>query len=163
MAKQIKTKITCENLAPLLKFDEEIESDTLKIAIFANNGSGKTFLSRMFRLAEKEYIVTPDEKGKLPTDKLISFEKNKCSFSLKITSKENVVSEDFTINISKGNIPTKPTTKYIYHCFNQDYVEENIRTLSYEKDSNIVGFILGKANIDVGKEKEIRFKKSLEK
>lgn len=47
MAKQIKTKITCENLAPLLKFDEEIESDTLKIAIFANNGSGKTFLSRI--------------------------------------------------------------------------------------------------------------------
>jgi wobble nucleotide-excising tRNase len=163
MAKQIKTKITCENLAPLLKFDEEIESDTLKIAIFANNGSGKTFLSRMFRLAEKEYVPIPDEKGKLPTDKLISFEKNKCSFSLKITSKENVVSEDFAINISKGNVPLKPTTKYIYHCFNQDYVEENIRTLSYEKDSNIVGFILGKANIDVSKEKEIRFKKSVEK
>jgi len=163
MAKQIKTKITCENLAPLLKFDEEIESDTLKIAIFANNGSGKTFLSRMFRLAEKEYVPIPDEKGKLPTDKLISFEKSKCSFSLKITSKENVVSEDFSINISRGNVPLKPTTNYIYHCFNQDYVEENIRTLSYEKDSNIVGFILGKANIDVSKEKEIRFKKSVEK
>ncbi len=163
MAKQIKTKITCENLAPLLKFDEEIESDTLKIAIFANNGSGKTFLSRIFRLAEKGYVVAPDDKGKLPTDKLISFEKNKCSFSLKITAKDNTVSEDFTVNVSKGVIPTKPTTRYIYHCFNQDYVEENIKTLSYEKDSNIIGFILGKANIDVSKEKEARFKKSVEK
>lgn len=163
MAKHIKTRITCENLAPLLKFDEELESDTLKIAIFANNGSGKTFLSRMFRLAEKEYIVVADEKGKLPTDKLISFEKNKCSFSLRITGSDNTVTEDFTISVSKGNVPIKPTTKYIYHCFNQDYIEENIRTLSYEKDSNIVGFILGKANIDVSREKEIRFKKESEK
>ncbi|MBN8788821.1 MAG: AAA family ATPase, partial [Terrimonas sp.] len=81
----------------------------------------------------------------------------------KITAKDNTVAEDFTISVSKGLIPTKPTTKYIFHCFNQDYVEENIRTLSYEKDSNIVGFILGKANIDVSKEKEVRFKKSVEK
>lgn len=163
MSKQIKTKITCENLAPLLKFDEEIESETLKIAIFANNGSGKTFLSRMFRLAEKEHIVTPDEKGKLPTDMLISFDKNTCSFSFKITSKENTVREDFTISLVKGQIPAKPATKYIYHCFNQDYVEENIRTLSYEKDGNIVGFILGKANIDVSKEKDLRSKKNIER
>jgi hypothetical protein len=161
MAKQIKTKITCENLAPLLKFDEEIESDTLKIAIFANNGSGRTFLSRMFRLAEREYVPVPDEKGKQPTDKLISFEKNKCSFSLKITSKENVVSEDFAINISKGNVPSKPTTKYIYHCFNQDYVEENIRTLSYEKDSNIVGFLLGKTILTLVRKKRLDSKKVL--
>ncbi len=162
MAKQIKTKIACDNLAPLLKFDEEISSDTLKIAVFANNGSGKTFLSRMFRLAEKEYVVTADENGKLPTDKLISFGKSKCNFSFQITNKENVVVEDFAVTVSKGILPTKPTTKYIYHCFNQDFVEENIKTLSYEKDSNIVGFILGKANIDVSKEKEIRFKKSVE-
>jgi wobble nucleotide-excising tRNase len=162
MVQQIKTEITCQNLAPLSNFSAEILSDTLKLAIFANNGSGKTFLSRMFRLAEKQYQFSSDESGKRCTDKLISFEKTKCDFMLKITDKQNKVVEDFCINVSKGIEPIRPSTYYIYHCFNQDFVDENIRKLSFQKDKNVVGYILGKANIDVNKEKEDRFKKEVE-
>lgn len=46
---------------------------------------------------------------------------------------------------------------YLYHVFNQDYVEENIQVLNYEKDPNIQGYILGKIHIDLSND-EIKLK-----
>lgn len=43
--KTIKTKIKCENLAPLTHLEKELNTSKLRIGIFANNGSGKTFLT----------------------------------------------------------------------------------------------------------------------
>src|SRR5688572_9749872 len=106
--KFIKTRISCENLAPLLKLDEELKTETLRIAIFANNGSGKTFLSRMLRLAEKDYNPIPELDGKLFTDKLLSFDKSKCKLSITITDNENNIVEDFEINVNAGVEPQKP-------------------------------------------------------
>jgi hypothetical protein len=70
MAK-IKTILTCSNIAPLENLSKEIESNSLKIGILADNGSGKTFISRMFRLTE--HIDLKDE-GK-STNKLITFKR----------------------------------------------------------------------------------------
>lgn len=159
MGNNITTSIECENLAPLANLKAEIKSGYLKIAVFANNGSGKTFLSRMFRLLEKPQCQITDETGKVVTDKFISFEKKSCSFSFKVTDTEQI-KEDINFKINKGVSPTIPSTYYIYHCFNQDYVDENIQTLSYDKESNIAGYILGKANIDVSNE-EIEFEKNI--
>lgn len=153
----IKTNIQCENLAPLEKLTEEINSGSLQIAVLANNGSGKTFLSRIFRLLEKNHPPIVLENGKAETDKLITFDRSICKFSFKITETiGNVptVKEDIVITLNKGVIPILPTTNYIYHCFNEDYVEQNIQTLSFDKDGNVVGFILGKTNIDVSNEEE---------
>jgi hypothetical protein len=105
--KTIKTTIKCRNIAPLENLDKEIQSNSLKIAVYANNGSGKTFISRLFRLTEKQPELQLKEDG------------------------------------------TSPNTHYLYHTFNQDYVEDNIRALNYEKDSDVQGFILGKAQIDL--------------
>ena len=69
---------------------EEINSGALKIAVLANNGSGKTFLSRLFRLLEKNHPPILIENGKSETDKLITFEKNTCKFSSKITQQKIV-------------------------------------------------------------------------
>jgi wobble nucleotide-excising tRNase len=146
---KIKTVIRCQNIAPIENLNREISSGSLKIGVFANNGSGKTFISRLFRLTENPNTLTLDEEGKSPTDKLLSFGKNKANFSFSVTDKKGVLKDDFKIEINKGEIPTIPKTKYLYHTFNQDYVEENIRALSYEKDSEIEGFILGKVNIDL--------------
>lgn len=160
----IKTNIQCENLAPLEKMTEEINSGALKIAVLANNGSGKTFLSRIFRLLEINHPPIVLENGKVETDKLITFEKNTCKFSFKITeTKDNVptVKEDISVTLNKGVVPTLPKTYYIYHCFNEDYVEQNIQTLSFDKDGNVVGYILGKTNIDVSNE-EAELKKKEE-
>lgn len=146
---KITTIIKCQNIAPIENLTREIKSSSLKMGVFANNGSGKTFLSRLFRLTEKQDELVLDENDKSPTDKLLTFGKNNGTFSFKITDKEGNVKDDFSISVTKGQIPTIPDTKYLYHTFNQDYVEQNIQVLGYEKDSDIQGFILGKVNIDL--------------
>ncbi|WP_281637999.1 hypothetical protein [Flavobacterium marginilacus] len=146
---KITTIIKCQNIAPIENLAREVKSSSLKMGVFANNGSGKTFLSRLFRLTEKQDELVLDENGKSPTDKLLTFGKNNGTFSFKITDKDGNVKDDFSISVTKGQIPVIPDTKYLYHTFNQDYVEQNIRVLGYEKDSDIQGFILGKVNIDL--------------
>ena len=56
----LNVKIQCTNIAPLTKLDNEFENKSLKIGVFANNGCGKTFLSRMFRLLEKTNVNDND-------------------------------------------------------------------------------------------------------
>ncbi len=146
---KITTVIKCQNIAPIESLTREIKSNSLKIGVFANNGSGKTFLSRLFRLTEKQDELILDENGKSSTDKLLTFGKNNGTFSFKITDKLGNIKDDFSISVTKGQIPVIPNTKYLYHTFNQDYVEQNIKILGYEKDSDIQGFILGKVNIDL--------------
>jgi hypothetical protein len=158
MSKKPQNKITleikCSNLAPIVNLNEKIESDSLRLAIFADNGSGKTFLSNTFRLLEKSTKTITNKGRKIPTDKFITFGQNKCSIAVKITGKDGKVAEEFNLDINRGIVPTLPPTNYIFHCFNDDYVEENIYNLSCDKDENIEGFILGKINIDLDKEKK---------
>lgn len=151
MAK-IKVKIECKHIAPLTNLNESIDAGSLKYGIFANNGSGKTFMSRMFRLTEKNDALEIQEDGKSPTDKLITRGKVAGNFAFKIIEENGEVKEDIKIDLAKGSLPVLPETNYIYHTFNQDYVEKNIKTLNFEKDSDIEGFILGKINIDLDTE-----------
>lgn len=149
---KITTTIKCQNIAPIENLTREIKSNSLKIGVFANNGSGKTFLSRLFRLTENQEELKLDENGKCSTDKLLSFGKSTGNFSFSVKDKKGDTKDDFSITIKKGEIPIIPKTKYLYHTFNQDYVEQNISALSYDKDSEVEGFILGKVNIDLKEE-----------
>lgn len=45
-------------------------------------------------------------------------------------------------------------TGLIYHVFNSEYVRENLEAVRYHPEDKVSGFILGKANIDLSKEKE---------
>lgn len=146
---KITTTIKCHNIAPLENLEKEFSCSSLKTAIFANNGSGKTFISRLFRLTEQSEELVIDEDGNSPTDKLLTFGKSNGSFSFMIADKKNAIVESFNIDISKKTIPAVFNTNFIYHTFNQDYVDDNIRALSFEKNSDIEGFILGKVNIDL--------------
>lgn len=147
---KIKINIECQNIAPLEKLQREFNLGSLKIGIFANNGCGKTFISRLFRLIDhSNENLKLDMNGCCPTDSLIRFNCNFGHFAFKITNKEGAVIEDISFDIKEKNIPILPNSHYLYHVFNQDYVEENIRVLNYEKDSDIQGYILGKANIDL--------------
>lgn len=147
---KIKVYIECQQIAPIEKLQREFHLGSLKIGIFANNGCGKTFISRLFRLLDHtNQNLSLDGNGCSPTDSLIRFGHNWGHFAFKITDKENAVIEDISFDIKEKNIPTLPNPHYLYHVFNQDYVEENIRVLNYEKDSDIQGYILGRANIDL--------------
>lgn len=152
----IKTSITCKHIAPLEDLHYDVTSSSLKFAIFANNGSGKTFVSRLFRLLENDSSSLKDASGKILTDAYLSYGSSEGSFSFRIED-ETSVKEDITIKLKSGEEPKIPSTNYIYHTFNQDYVEKNIRELDYIKDAddqNMQGFILGKAHIDVSDDKK---------
>jgi hypothetical protein len=151
---KIKTKIECKNIAPIENLNKEIASNSLKIGVFANNGSGKTFISRMFRLTEISSRLELDEEGNSPTDKLISLDQNIGSFKFKVTDRDGNIAEQFCIDLSKQNVPYIPETKYLFHVFNEDYVEDNLRSLDYDKNGEIDGYILGKVNIDLSDEEE---------
>lgn len=151
---KIKTEISCQNIAPIKGLNKEISSSSLKFGVFANNGSGKTFISRMFRLTEKSEELELDEEGYSPTDKLITLGENYGNFNFKITDKQGNTSEQFGISLKKQDTPNIPQTNYLFHVFNEDYVEDNLRSLDYDKDDKIDGFILGKVNIDLSDDEE---------
>ena len=156
---KIKISIECEHIAPIDHLQREIQVGSLKMGIYANNGSGKTFLSRLFRMFElpqKKYSL--NDNGCSPTDSLIRFGYNAGSFKFGITDKEGKTVEDLSLSIQNKKLPSISAPNYLYHVFNQDYVDENIRILNYERDSDIQGYILGKTNIDL-KDDEEKLKK----
>lgn len=142
--------IECNNLAPIEHLKREIKSPNLRIGVYANNGSGKTFISRMFRLLEGNNYFCPDD--------LISFGSSKCNMATLIKDGDGNEVENFNLEIKKGVTPILPKTNYIYHTFNSDYIEENVRNINFEKDGkSISGFILGKEFIDISEE-EVKLK-----
>lgn len=152
----IKTIIKCKHIAPLENLQHEVRSSSLKFAIFANNGSGKTFVSRLFRLLENDDTLLEDGSGHNITDAYLTYGYNDGDFCFQITDDESV-KEDINIHIQAGVKPTVPSTYYIFHTFNQDYVEKNIRELDFIKNADeegMQGFILGKAHIDVSDDKK---------
>ena len=149
MAK-VKARLRCVNIAPLTNLDNEFENNSLKIGVFANNGCGKTFISRMFRLLEPSASGGDEaETDTSKTDRLISFGETNAFFSFEIVDENGSVIEDVQIKLARSTTPSIPSTKYRYHTFNQDYVDENIRALNFEHAEDVQGFILGKSNIDL--------------
>ncbi|MCW3084259.1 MAG: hypothetical protein JWP12_1625 [Bacteroidetes bacterium] len=150
MAKTINTKIEAQNIGPHENLTATFPMTALKIGVFANNGSGKTFLSRMFRLIN----VNTAEK----TNKLLAINKTSGSFAFQIKEKkENVeTTRNLSIKLQKNKEPVIINdTGYIFHVFNSDYVKENIEELHYKADGEIEGYIIGKAVIDLSKEKKL--------
>ena len=148
MAKNISVTFKASNIGPHKNLDCSLNFSSLKVGVFANNGSGKTFLSRMFRLVENSEVEH--------TNKVLSLNKSTGDFSFQIDENKETggTSEKLKIKISKDEKPQiENNTKYIYHVFNSDYVKENIEEMKFLPDGEIEGYILGKAKIDLSKEK----------
>lgn len=139
-----------ENIGPHVKIDFTGKTSSLKTAVYANNGSGKTFISRLFRLIENPISQN--------SDKLLSFTKNTGKMKFEINFKEenkSAIVKTLELNINRGIAPTiSPKLPFIFHVFNSDYVHDNIEALRYKPDGNIEGYILGKTQIDLTKEKK---------
>lgn len=142
----IEVNLKCKNIAPLANLDSTFANNSLKVGIYASNGSGKTYLSRMFRLFELRKEVT------IPHDQLITMGQHDAKFAIRIKDNMGSTVEDAKIDVSMGSTPIISEPHYLYHTFNQDYVDENIRTLNYEHTGDVQGFILGKTNIDISDE-----------
>ena len=60
-----------------------------------------------------------------------------------------------SIHFSPNNLPEiKESNEFIFHVFNSEYVRENLANVNYRPEDNVKGFVLGKVNIDLSKEKQ---------
>lgn len=158
----IDIKLHIENLGPLNSLEYSDQTKSLKIGIFATNGAGKTFISRAFRLASSSNGFKPISNNLLTTNE------KKGKFTFKISNQDDPikVSRNLEINLNEGLEPAiNNDTDYIFHVFNSDYVSENLEKNGYSPSGDIEGYILGKSNIDVTKEKseleELKHKQKL--
>ena len=151
MGKEIKFSFISDGIGPHYdenKINASINASAPKIAIYAENGTGKTFFSRMFALSEKD--VTLEDYNRL-----ISIDKKSGEFKFAIGSPD--IDYTYSVSLSQGNPPVimQKGKKYLYHTFNSDYVNENIVSKDFSPDDgNVTGYILGKDNIDVSEEKD---------
>lgn len=135
--------LVAKNIGPHKDFNlcEKVNSN--KIVFYANNGTGKTFLSRTFRLAEEP---------KKNADDLITVHKKEAEFSFKIVN-DNLTKE-LSVKLNRGNEPiVNNNSGLIFHVFNSDYVNEQIVPNNYTPDGEIDGYIIGKEQIDLSEEK----------
>lgn len=122
------------------------QMDSNKMIIYAPNGAGKSFISRLFRL-------TSPEKLSMSADDLITLDQSSGSFSLSVRNSEK--ERRLSISIHRGvPVVVNNDTGYIFHVFNSDFIEENIKPRNYTPDGNIEGYITGRIQIELSTEKE---------
>lgn len=147
--RKFSIRLDVDNIGPhfdskKIAFTDEVDSN--KAVFFATNGTGKSFVSRTFRLmaAEKQTALA---------DELLTMGKQSGSLSFSIINDADI--KKLTVAIEKGKTPTVVNdTGLIFHVFNSDFVEENIKPRHYTPDGDIEGYILGKTQIDLSAERD---------
>lgn len=151
MGDKIKFTFNVDGIGPhydATKIDNYIQTSAPQFAIYAENGTGKTFFTRMFALAENGTTLLDNER-------LISIGKNKGNFLFSI--KDDSIDYEYSVSLENGKEPIVKESgkKYLYHVFNSDYVRDNIASADFSPNGdNVTGYILGKENIDVSDDKE---------
>ncbi|MBD5400847.1 AAA family ATPase [bacterium] len=118
---------------------------TNKTGIFASNGKGKSFLGRAF-----QYIADESRcKNIVASNRMITIGKNDGAFKFEIDGKKSV------LTFKRDSEVLRKNEYYIFHVFNSNYVEENIikRNYGLPNEDDLNGYILGKSNVDLDKDK----------
>lgn len=151
MGKDIKFSFVADGIGPHYdknKINDSMNASAPTIAIYAENGTGKTFFTRMFALSEKG--TSKEDNGRL-----LSIDNKTGEFKFAIKSSN--IDYTYSVALEQGKLPVieQKGKTYLYHVFNSDYVSENIVATDFSpSDDNVTGYILGKENIDVSEEKE---------
>ena len=126
------------------------DKKSMRVAIFASNGGGKSSLSKQFRLLNMLENLPASEKFITLGQTVASID-----FSLFDQKASPIEYRNFNIIHKKGDAPKiTNNTDFIFHVFNSDYVRESIYAKNYGQNGKIEGYILGKANVDLSKEKD---------
>lgn len=118
-----------------------------RFCIYANNGSGKTMLSRCFNLP---YVQANDPSNLHALyPHIINLKQTSFSFEFALyletdSPKKLCISGDKFSNIKITN-----NTGFFFYVFNEDYVKNNIREKHYQLDSDIDGYIIGSTAISL--------------
>lgn len=149
---KIRLNLEVSNIGPhygtnTLHFIADVDSN--KAIFYAANGTGKSFISRAFRLMSTE-------KAGTNADDILTLGENNGLLDLTI-AEPSVPGTEKRISISvQRNSPfiVQNDSGLIFHVFNSDFVEENVKPQDYTPDGNIDGYILGKGRIDLSEEKK---------
>ena len=151
--KKYNIQLIIKNIGPHSNLSQCIdagENGALRIAIYATNGSGKSSISKQFRL------LNLDEKSMPKSDNFITLGENSASFFFKLFN-QNTPTEKFEFKITHSSI-NKPSiqnsSNLIFHTFNSDYVKQSIEPVNYGQGKEISGYIIGKTEVDLSNEKE---------
>lgn len=143
MAKNnINLELKVENIGPIKHLDFSDSLGNLKLLILAKNGTGKTFLGRNFSLFQEKNKV-----HEMNLKHMIKFNSTEGKFEFKISDNSGIKS-DIGITYSETTPVFRETSNdYIYHCFNHEFVENNLREKHFNPEGNFEGFIIGENQI----------------
>ena len=140
-----KYKIKVENLGPIEKLDEELSHDN-RILIYANNGTGKSFISRSLKLLDSDFDES--DFSNIATN-LLRMEATTKKGSISIFQGEKCVA---SVAID-GNIPSIDISRndFIFSIFNSEYVDQEVKVAKqFEFRDAIEGeIILGSKSIEI--------------
>lgn len=141
-------KLVINNIGPLsnLSFTKDIKA--LNLAIFANNGSGKTFISRAFSCLQD----AQQNKQPVVTSPLVSFGQKQANFEFSFSSKSGSDSPSikniFTLTENINENPRcSQDSQWIIHTFNRDFINKNLVPNTFTLRDAIPGeIIMGESN-----------------
>lgn len=148
-------RVSTKNVGPLNNTTFQITESKHKkrFCIYANNGSGKTILSRCFSLPSLDTPATNSELHYLYPH-LINLKESSFEFEFGFTLLSETSKKLKIYGDKFGNINIENNTDFIFYVFNEDFVKKNIREKKYQIDSNIEGYIIGNAAINLDKQNE---------
>lgn len=123
-----------------------IDFQSSKVAIYACNGQGKTYLSRMFQAGELG--------GDSISDAMISRGSKSGTFTFDVLDNNSGLGELAIERVRERKTTVSDTTGYLFHVFNSDYVKTNLDRAHYAPSGDIRGYILGESNIDISDKKD---------
>lgn len=140
MSSEIQLK--CKSIGPLESTNAKLSLAADKAVVYARNGSGKTFISRMFRLSDHSVC-----KGSR-SDSFLSQGARRGEFLFSETPDQGLA-QTLSVTLEQGDIPLVTNdSNYLFHVFNTDFVAENLASREYVLSGDIEGFIVGKQTID---------------
>lgn len=156
----LRLDIELKNIGPHSDTHLVKNVSSINMAIFAENGSGKSFISKSFRrITERKRLDEADSESVRALIKksapMISFGEREgtLSFSLRPASGMEVRS---SIRFMPNSLPeiSEDSDPLIFYVFNSEYVRENLEAVHYRPEDKVSGFILGKVNIDLSRERQ---------
>ena len=117
MSKNIEISFSVDGIGPHYGqkkiSNSKFATSALNIALYAENGTGKTFISRMFALSE-------NDKSEIDTARILSIGSNNGEFVFAVKNKDtNTLVHKYSVNMKKGATPNTKVEgkKFKYHVW----------------------------------------------
>lgn len=152
-------KMSLTGIGPHSNTELSCNMSSISMALYADNGSGKSFISKSFkRISDLNHLDKENQEQinllAKRSSAMVRFGDAQGTLSLSIKPGEKP-SRDLSVKFCPNSLPVvSDNTGLIFHVFNSEYVRENLEAVQYHPEDKVRGFILGKSNIDLSQEKK---------